>query len=276
MIFIVIAFFIFLGVSYGFFIEPKILDIERVLIKVDPNKTGLNNKRLVLLSDLHFNKKTKNYWLEKILKNVRKLSPDIIFIAGDLVGDIAGTVPSIRFVQETVKICPVYIVFGNWEYNILRKKLGEFRIDLEKTGADVLIDEERNINYGGYKLNIIGTEDPYTTKKTSINIDRNIKPKENSVYEVLLSHSPDIVPDAIKTEVDLVLAGHTHGGQVYIPFLTPFMIPVRPEAREYGAGYFKKGKTSIYVSRGIGQSTLPIRFLTPPEITLLVLRNDLQ
>lgn len=271
MIFTVIAFFICILLGYGYFIEPNFLDIEKVKIKLNNGESGLSGKRFAHISDLHFNKHTKEKWVEKIFKKIEKLKPDMVFLTGDIVSDTFGVKSSIILVEKLTKLFPVYIVFGNWDKWVLRGKLEEYKKDLENAGADVLINEERQVNVGGYNLNIIGVDDPFSTKKTTINLDEiagRIENKQNSC-EILLAHSPDIAIDAAKHEIDLVLVGHTHGGQVYIPFITNFMIPVRREAKHFVAGYYKIKNTSLYVNRGIGLSTFPFRFLITPEIALL-------
>jgi predicted MPP superfamily phosphohydrolase len=86
---------------------------------------------------------------------------------------------------------------------------------------------------------------------------------------ILLAHEPDIAPEAAKHNVDLMLSGHTHGGQVRIPFLPPVMLP--PMGKDYVEGHFQVGPMQLYVNRGIGAVQLPFRFNCPPEITVITL-----
>jgi hypothetical protein len=169
-----------------------------------------------------------------------------------------------------------FVIFGNWDYWALDYKVGEFKTRLEEAGAKVLVNESDEVVIGSDKLNILGVKDPYTSGELKNDIERAEKnlDENNKNCRVLLAHSPNIINEAVNKNIDLVLAGHTHGGQVYIPFLTKYIVPMKRAAGQgYIKGLYKVGNTQMYVNEGIGVSVLPIRFLVPPEVTVFTLKR---
>ncbi|MGB9833010.1 MAG: metallophosphoesterase, partial [Caldisericum exile] len=117
----------------------------------------------------------------------------------------------------------------------------------------------------GQKVNIVGVNDPYTKRA---NLKKAVSGIDKSLYTILLSHSPDIFYEAKEKSINLVLCGHTHGGQIKFPFIKfALFVPSRYGSR-FLCGLFREGNTTMYVNRGIGESRLPIRIFARPEILI--------
>lgn len=154
--------------------------------------------------------------------------------------------------------------------------VGELKTLLEAVGAKVLINDSEEIVSGNEKLNILGVKDPYTSGELKGDLEKAEKNLDegDKNCRILLAHSPNIIKEAVDKNIDLVLAGHTHGGQVYIPFLTKYIIPAkRPAGEGFIKGLYTIGDTQMYINRGIGMSVLPFRFLVPPEVTVISLEK---
>lgn len=264
-----IIFLLFSG--YSFFIEPNVLKIEKPVFKLDCLEQNLN-KKFIQISDLHFNTRNEERKINRIYFAIKNLEPDVVFITGDLIGKKQGVESAVKLVEEISKHYPVFVVFGNWDYWALDFKIKEFKKELENAGADVLINKA--IVFNG--INIIGIKDPYTSDDSEGDLNRAMRQiikKENC--KLLLAHSPDIFEISVKQNIDLVLTGHTHGGQVFIPFITKKIIPSRyPDNKKFIKGFYAREKTQMYVNKGIGGSKINIRFLVPPEITSIELQNS--
>ncbi len=278
---LVLIFFGFLG--YAYFIEPNSLMIKNETIKLDCLKSDLSDK-FVQISDLHFTDKTKEVRINQIYDAIKSQNPAAVFITGDLVSNETGVAKAAELVGKIAADYKTFVIFGNWDYWALDYKVGEFKSELEAVGAKVLVNDAVEIVSGSEKLNIMGVKDPYTSGELKNDIEKAEKKiaDGDKNCRILLAHSPNIIKEARDKKTDLVLVGHTHGGQVYIPYLTKYMIPAkRPAGEGYIKGLYKvdsprlgeAGKTQMYVNEGIGISVLPFRFLVPPEVTVIRLEK---
>jgi predicted MPP superfamily phosphohydrolase len=170
---------------------------------------------------------------------------------------------ALTFVTEAVKIAPCYFITGNHEIALsfeMYKRLINGMLD---AGAAVLTDEEIVLMRDGETVSLVGHH-----WGDSANIG-NLTEYEG--YKILLSHPPEDFCDYVAGEYDLVLAGHAHGGQVRLPFLGGLYAPGQGILPHYDSGLYSDGKTDMIVSRGIGNSSFPVRFNNQPEIILLIL-----
>jgi uncharacterized protein len=131
----------------------------------------------------------------------------------------------------------------------------------------VLRNQSDSLNVGGRQLWLLGVDDLYLDQD---DLPAAMADVPKGATTILLCHSPDIAEEATAANIDLVLSGHTHGGQVRLPFLGPLVVPIHDT--QYVAGLFTSGHTQLYVNRGIGMVYPPIRFKARPEVTLLTLR----
>ena len=245
---LLILFFIFV---WSFFIEPNLLTIKRY--KVD----NLGGKRIVFVSDFHISK-YDNWRLTRIVNKINELNPDIVLSGGDFIKGHAGktTMPIEKQAQELAKIkAPVVTVLGNhdgWydKYTI--------KTELENAGITVLHNTNTKIG----NIYIAGVEDMQTGIP---NVDTAL---ENTEFpRILLSHTPDIYYD-VKEDVDLILAGHVHGGQVKIPLIGALICPSK-YGTKFSDGDFNETQNRMIVTKGLGTSILSMRFCDMPEIVVL-------
>ena len=234
--------------------------------------------KIAHISDFH-NAKLKNS-NACLIDIIRDAKPDIIAITGDLVDSRHTDVDvSIDLVRELVKIAPCYYVPGNHEsrieneYNTLKQALTDF-------GVTILCDSKTTLEKNGQTFTVIGIEDPmFVIEKDSVEstcevIRGKLEPlsKENEGYTILLSHRPEAFEEYVSAGVDLALTGHAHGGQMQIPFVGGLIAPNQGFFPKYSEGVHQKDKTSMVISRGIGNSLCPLRVNNRPEVILIELK----
>ena len=227
--------------------------------------------RIAQVSDLH-----NSSMADKVLTKLRQIQPDIIAITGDIIDsrnlDIAA---ALDFAAEAVKIAPCYYVPGNHE-----SRLEEYRQlfdDLAALGVTVLEDTSITLQRDGQAIYLLGVLDP--SFKTDYVLTWEAKTMEESLipisreegFTILLSHRPKFLDLYAKYSIDLVLAGHNHGGQVRLPFVGGLYSPDEGFFPEYDAGLCQQDNTQMVISRGIGSSVIPLRFNNPPELVVVTL-----
>ena len=184
-----------------------------------------------------------------------------------------------EFAKEAVKIAPVYYVTGNHEASL--SQYDELKIELKTIGVIVLEDEAVQLKYDTEEITLIGLSDPDFTIKGDVFREapamvstklNNLADDENS-YTILLSHRPELFESYVHCNIDLVLSGHAHGGQFRLPFIGGLIAPNQGLFPQYDAGLYTSGSTNMIVSRGLGNSIIPIRFNNRPEVVVIELLN---
>lgn len=210
----------------------------------------------------------------ELLKLLAETEPDFIAVTGDLVDsrhtdmDIA-----LEFMRGAVKTAPAYYVSGNHEARL--SEYGELRDGLEAAGVTVL--EDRAVSPKGYaRVNIIGLADPDFALSGDIfgeapamagaKISGLVDPH---CYNILLSHRPELFDTYAACSIDLALTGHAHGGQFRLPFLGGLIAPNQGLFPKYDSGLYTEGGSNMVVSRGLGNSIIPLRFNNRPEIVVI-------
>jgi len=262
----ILIFVILLGL-WSFFVEPKTIKTEQVSIDINNLPLSFKGVKIVHLSDLH----SKNFGEREreILENLKQLNPEFVFITGDFVDWIAQDLESCQsFWKELSANYPqrVFGVLGNHDHR--HPKFKTLRNLLKESGIEILENETKKIEKDDCFLYLIGVDDPHEGYD---DFERAVAEIKNQAPKILLAHSPEIFRKVKGKGINLVLVGHTHGGQINIPFLTDFFLPLKYD-KQYKSGLFKEKSTYLYVNRGIGTTFLPLRFNAPPEITLIELR----
>lgn len=260
----VIVFIIFLILSY---FANNYIVISDYTFKSEEVSAELEGFRIVQISDLHnasFGADNK-----RLISKVKDCNPDIIVITGDIVDvnhtDI-GT--ALAFAKRAVEICPVYYVTGNHEIWLSEEKFDELILGLKEAGVTVLDDECVKVTRGNGTFWLAGLRD---TSLDGGKLEKLIEDKEG--FTVALAHEPQYLEKYSKTGVDLVLAGHAHGGQVRLPFIGGLYAPDQGAFPKYTAGSYKKDNTEMIVSRGLGNSVLPLRVFNHPEVVMVELKS---
>ena len=244
----------------------RALEINEHMIRSSRIPEAFDGFRIAQISDLHnaeFGEEN-----EKLLEMMREAEPDIIVITGDLIDSRRTNVEiSLAFVRKALEIAPVYYVNGNHESRVeayLQLKQG-----LDDLGVIRLEFEKTTIQRGGEAITIMGVNDPGFLLDPTLLLDRMTDPGDG--YTILLSHRPELFDDDVSAGLDLVFTGHAHGGQIRLPIVGGLVAPHQGYFPQYDAGSFTEGKTTMLVSRGIGNSIFPLRFNNRPEIPVAVL-----
>lgn len=242
--------------------------------------------RIVQISDLHNAKFGKDN--QKLVDRIRECEPDMIVLTGDLVDSNHTNVDrAVQFVDEIVKICPVYYVTGNHEYWLEASEYDELMSGLTGAGAVILDDQVVEISRGDAKFRLVGLDDRSLSDGTlealfsdeSIGHDQagqkeetaDNENSEKKEFTVVLAHEPQYLARYASAGVDLVLSGHAHGGQFRLPFVGGIVAPDQGFFPEYTAGEYYMDGTEMIVSRGLGNSVIPVRLFNYPEIVCVEL-----
>lgn len=216
---------------------------------------------------------------EKLLGLLRDARPDIIAVTGDLI-DANHSDPKavLAFAKGAVEIADVYYVTGNHEawyagYSDLEEQL-------KQAGVTVLRDEAFSLRREGQSVRLVGLDDPAFSRESRLLGEQSVaweaklrQLTQGEEYTILLSHRPEMFDSYRSCGVDLVLSGHAHGGQVRIPFLGGLVAPDQGIFPRYTAGLYREEETGMVVSRGLGNSVVPIRINNRPELVLVTLRD---
>ncbi len=235
--------------------------------------------RIAQVSDLHNAEFGKNN--AELLKLLSESRPDIIVITGDLIDANHTDVGiALGFAQESVRIAPTYYVTGNHE--AASQQYDTLKAGLEEEGVIVLEDEAISLERGGETISLIGLADPDFTVKGEMFGEapvmvsaklKNLNDGEGK-YTIMLSHRSELFETYVNCGIDLVFAGHAHGGQFRLPFIGGVIAPNQGLFPKYDAGLYTDGGTNMVVSRGIGNSIIPLRFNNRPEIVLVELNAE--
>ncbi|MCD4692446.1 MAG: metallophosphoesterase [Calditrichales bacterium] len=256
---------------YAFFIEPQRLIVTTVEIKSDAFADILENKTVVHLSDLHF-KDGKNPLLNKILKRLENIKPDLIFLSGDYVDWFSGSEAydhAEYFLSQLKAAYGVYAVMGDADYTCAFRHCLFCHTENSvqppvKHSVHFLRDTNKVIQIDDHQLNIAGLN-------VNINLSANIQFMHSlidSLPTIFLSHT-SMPYDKLDADKNVfMLCGDTHGGQVYLPIWL-WKILKRKIDPKHMYGYFHEKNKHLFVNSGIGVSFINIRFGVPPEIVLL-------
>ncbi len=245
--------------------QNKHLETTHYTYAAEKLGVDLDGYRIVQISDLHNAKFGKNN--QKLVDRIRECEPDMIVLTGDLVDSNHTNVDrAVQFVDEIVKICPVYYVTGNHEYWLEASEYDELMSGLTRAGAVILDDQVVEISRGDAKFRLVGLDDKSLADGT---LEALLSDEKE--FTVVLAHEPQYLARYAGIGVDLVLSGHAHGGQFRLPFVGGIVAPDQGFLPEYTAGEYYMNGTEMIVSRGLGNSVIPVRLFNYPEIVCVEL-----
>ncbi len=230
--------------------------------------------RIAQISDIHLDEWTEPGFLERVIRHINALNPDMVALTGDFISQ--GPLPR-RFSERSAYrcgellrslTCPLrYAILGNHDVTVNAPLVTDA---LTSNGIPVLVDRYVPIERDGKRLWLGGVNDPgMATPHPELAV-----PERPDGPVILMAHEPDYVDDLLHSRraplIGLMLSGHTHGGQVRLPLLPPLNLP--PMGKKYVNGLFRFGNLQLYVNRGIGTVGVPFRLNCPPEITVLTLQ----
>lgn len=270
---------------HGFMRRHKLV-VERIEIESERLPEKFNNTKIAVISDVHLGTLigNKEAYLQAIVDSVKALHPDFVFLVGDLVSFRATEALQYQnFLQDLEAKVGKYAVMGNHDYggyfpfyNEAELMDNEERMHdiyeacgfhmLRNEGIGIAYDDENVINIAGIECWGRG---PFPKLGNLDEAMSNVRPSE---FTILLSHDPSIwrpLVFASNYYVDLTVSGHTHGGQIVMFGISPAMLNV-----EFWSGLYREGNQYIYVSRGVGYTSIPMRIGNDPEVTLIELKKS--
>ena len=257
---------------WAFLVEPNRLVVRQEAITIDKWPKELSDLRIAVISDIH-----AGGWfiddqkLRLIVARTNQLQPELVVILGDYMAGNGSTSQRVApevFASVLKDLRPslgVYSVLGNhdWWWDGPRVRRG-----LEANGIKVLDDEVVEVKARGSSVWLAGLADLWTRPQR---IDETIRKIPEGQPIIALTHNPDIFP-RLPERVQLLLAGHTHGGQIRFPIFGMVVEPSRV-GEHYARGHVFEENHHLFVTTGIGTSIVPLRFGVPPEIVLLTLKS---
>jgi len=258
------------GYGYARFIEPKRLSLTRQSILHNKIPNSFNGKKIVQFSDTHLNEFFTIERLEEIVQSINAQKPDIIVFTGDLIDEAnrySRVEEIVPVLQKLTAPLGKYAIFGNHDHggygtDIYAEIMNSSGFTLlQNQAVDVVNDQQEKIVIAGIDDLILGRPD----------WERTLGAVNSDTFTILLAHEPDALHFAKHFQVHLQLSGHSHGGQIKIPFFGPLYTP--PYAEDFHEGIYEVDQTILYVNRGLGTTRLPYRFLSVPELTVFTLQS---
>ena len=277
--------------AYSYFIEPFRLVVNEKQIFIQGWEPEFDGFRAILISDIHGGSRGGDAEsIKRIVRTANELQGDAIFLLGDFVSQqrVAGVnIPDRPYRMPAEEIADllgslkakhgVFAVMGNHDAWYPREQVGA---ELRRVGIIVLDGELASIARNGHALRVLGLWDHQTVEnwyEFSRRAKAIVASTDGQGNIIVLEHSPDILEMitgdlAISKETKLMFAGHTHGGQVWLPILGYPIVP-SSYGQKYAAGYIRDRGLDLFVTTGTGTSILPFRFLVPPEIAVVTIRS---
>lgn len=257
--------------AYGSLVERNQTVVRSYDVPIRDLGEKLRGFSLAQLSDVHLGNFFDLDMLDELLMRTAQLKPDVLVITGDLFDDNALTIKAARLLDSYVDSFPygIYYCRGNHEHYrgiaLLETALAETRVHNLVNTHELVVDDSRPLYLAGVDYPMQREQFELLQEAYTSMAMEDIPP---DAVRILLSHHPDFVTTAAKYDADLVLSGHTHGGQL------GFMgIPLAPPLFRYMRGWYHEGETALYVHSGNG-SWFPFRFGCPPEIAIFRLQNS--
>jgi len=263
--------------GYMLLVEPFKIQLRKIDLSFPDLPFAFDGFTILHLSDFHVNKMGL---LEKRLVDlISSLHTDVCVITGDVTVNPRAAAVFHQICARINADDPLYLVLGNSEHKPW-VDTQEMVSALEHERIHMLINSSHAVKRGGQEIAVVGVDDPYSRMDDLKTAFDGVDP---NAFILMLTHSPSVTPDAIRRGADLILSGHTHGGQVRFPGLDVLFTHMRankalsdglytPDQLSSTLG-FDAGGSALFVNRGIGTSRLHIRLLCPPEIAVITLRK---
>ncbi|MFY4773540.1 metallophosphoesterase [Metabacillus sp. RGM 3146] len=264
---VLVLFFLF-GLSlffYSRFVEPKLIEVNRLTLKFANLPKSVNGVKILQFSDLHLGKDFSLAKLKKVVAKINELKPDLILFTGDLM-DEPNKYKEIHLIADILKQAKAplgkFAVYGNHDHGGYGTE--NYQKIMSLANFHVLQNCSIQINsHHISRLTIAGIDDLMLGQP---DYHKTLNGLRKNDFTILLSHEPDAIEKAAGYKVDFQVSGHSHGGQIRLPFYGSINKPAL-----YTQGLYEKKGTKLYVNRGLGTTRLPFRFFSLPEITLFTL-----
>ncbi len=252
------------------------LTVTRPTFRIKNLPSAFDGFRIAQISDIHLEEYTEDFFLRRVIEHVNALQPDLVLVTGDFISrgplPLGVTYSAAARCGDLLRglACPLrYGILGNHDAAVGSDII---RGHMEYNGLPLLVNQSVKIERGGAHLVLAGLDDVAHGRP---DLADAVPPGPNAPV-ILMVHEPDYAAKMVGHPraklVDLVLSGHTHGGQIRIPGIRPLALP--PLGRLFPQGHYTVGSSQLYVNRGIGTVGVPFRLNCPPEITLMTLRSQ--
>lgn len=238
---------------------------------------GFEGLRIVHLSDLHGHEYGEDS--RALLEKVAEQRPDLIVMTGDMIDQESQLAVIPALAEGLCAIAPTYYVTGNHEWGLGSSVVKRLKGVLEQSGVTVLSNQYEVLERGGDQLVLAGVDDPngFADQTTPEELYAAVQAQYPEVYTILLAHRNDHFDQYAAAGYDLVLSGHGHGGIVRLPFTDGLLGTDRRLFPTWTAGVYTLGDSTLFVSRGLGSNTTPVRgfrLFNRPDLAVLVLTKN--
>lgn len=245
-----------------------VTEYEYVSEKIPQDLDGF---KIVQISDLH----NKKFGAEnkKLLEVIQKQEPDIIVVTGDLIDSNRTDIEAaVEFMESAVTVAPVYYITGNHEEYVTTEEKELLLEEIERAGAVILDDKSIFLESGNSGFYLCGLADKSLAGNRLSRMMEELDTEQEPV--ILLAHEPQYLSKYSSASVDLVLSGHAHGGQFRLPFVGGLIAPGQGLFPKYTEGMHTEGNTTMIISRGLGNSIVPLRLFNHPEVVCVQLKSQ--
>jgi len=254
----------------GFLLEPAAVQVTRHELPIPGLPAALDGVRIACLADVHLHRGISRA-ARAALEQVDRERPEIVVLAGDICNK-RGDLPTLTaWARDARGTLATFATFGNWErYAKIDRATAEAAYG--KAGVEFLCNTTARVSIRGATLTILGLDDPVEGRPDPMAALAGVGARDVAVWVL---HGPgyvDELPKSVAPRPALFLAGHTHGGQIRLPGITP-VLPVG--SGRFVAGWYRDTVAPLYVSRGIGTVFVPARLFCPPELPVFSLRSSL-
>lgn len=257
-------------ILYSRYIATIGLTTNEINIKNQTIESDFDGLKIVHFSDLHYKRIITKKRINKIIEEINLINPDLVVFTGDLIDhDSTITDTDIKYLKETLNNINSkygkYTVLGNHDYSIDIDTLRDIYINsdfkLLENNYDIIYSENNK------KLYIGGISTGEFNENTINNLQTN-----EEIYKILLLHEPDFIENVTNLNANLALSGHSHNGQINIPYIKKLFLPTG--AKKYYEKYYKVNNTDLYISNGIGVSRVNFRLFNTPSINFYRINKD--
>ena len=250
-----------LAPTWSWFLEPRWVDWSRQEVDLPGLPAALDGARVVHLSDLHASPAVPLRYLRRVIDRVNALSPDLVVVTGDLITHAAHFMPGVAGELGRLRgRLGTFAILGNHDYWVDGPRMARH---LDAAGVHHL----RNASVDLDGLRLLGVDDHWTGND---DLERAMAGVGAHEPTLLLMHNPDLLFEAASAGVHVALCGHTHGGQVRLPWYGALVLP---SEHGFEQGWYSEGATRMYVNRGVGTLKNRARLLCRPEVLELTLRS---
>ncbi|MFZ5364831.1 MAG: metallophosphoesterase [Patescibacteria group bacterium] len=261
----------FVVVFYGSFIEPKLVTVKEYSVDIKKNESP-DRIKIAAVSDPHFGPFKKYNYSQKIADTIDQQNPDLIVLLGDY---IYGAGENAKYLEPILKLSgkfPLVVISGNHDYHLSEFKSSQqqdktyvLRQMLRKYNLALLENDNQQLTINSQQFNIIGIKEIWTGEA---DLEKALSGINESIPSLMLCHNPDYILEA-NNQVDIMLSGHTHAGQIRLPLIGP-LSPLPDElGRKFDTGLFRFDQTQLFITPGVGETGPRARLFNPPEVSIL-------